>query len=91
MTAGGQRRANPPMGRLARFGLLTCLGITGYCVVALFSSHGDAHAFDVGAVLTGLGLAVVVGAIRWLAGINWGDLAAAAVLATLWDDLTRRR
>lgn len=77
--------------RLARFAVLTCGGIAGWCVIALFTAHGQAHAFDVGAVLAGVGFALLVSLARWLAGVDWSGLASAALFATLWDDLTRRR
>lgn len=86
MAARGQVRRP---GRLARFGMTACVGIAGYCVVALFTAHGQAHLFDVGAVLAGIGIALVLGLVKWLAGINWGDVAAAVVLASFWDALTR--
>jgi hypothetical protein len=68
-----------------------CAGIAGFDVVALFTAHGQAHDFADAAVAVGVGGAVAVALLRWLLRLPWGDIIGLAALASLWDDLTRRR
>lgn len=83
MAAPG-RRAGP--GGLARWALAACLGVTGYCVAALFVVHGDAQTFDIGAVITGAGVAVFLGLAGWLARLRWRNAVTVTVFAAWWEN-----
>ena len=76
---------------LARFAMWACIGVTAVVVIALLTAHGQVHDFAEAAVLAGVGTAVAGALLGWLARLPWRDIAAAAVLASLWDDMFGRR
>ena len=89
MTVPEGPRGGP--GYLARLALWACAGIAAFDVVALFVAHGQAHDFAEAAVTAGVGGALAAAAARALARLPWGGIISFAALASLWDDLYRRR
>lgn len=89
MTAPGAQRQRT--GWLARFAMWACAGVTAVVVIALLTAHGQVHDFAEAAVLAGVGTAVLAALVRWLARLHWRNIAAAAVLVSLWDDVFSRR
>lgn len=90
MAVPGEGRRGGP-GTPRRLAIWACAGIAGFNVIALFTAHGQAHDFAGAAVAAGAGGALAAALLGWLLRLPWGDIIGLAALASLWDDVTRRR
>jgi hypothetical protein len=87
MTVPGGPDQSRPARFVRTFVLSACTGIAVFVVIALLTASGQAHLFAEGALVCGVGFAVLILVVRFLARLPIGEILGLAVLLSLIDDV----